>query len=137
MQRDPRAYLLDILEAAAAIKAATATLSESDYCASRLIRSAVEREFIIIGEALRVISQRDPDLFAAIPEARQIIDFRNLLTHEYLKISHRVVWGPSRAICLRSQPTAQPCGIHCKAPSLDELSPEIPSPRRAGMKLAA
>jgi len=39
------------------------------------------REFIIIGEALRVISQQAPDLFNRIPEARQIIDFRNLLTH--------------------------------------------------------
>jgi len=68
MQRDPRAYLSDILE-------------------------AVEREFIIIGEALKVIAQRDPQLFAVIPEGRQIIDFRNLLTHEYLNVSDQVVWG--------------------------------------------
>lgn len=53
----------------------------------------MEREFTIIGEALRVIPHRDPELFAGIPEGRQIIDFRNLLTHEYLKVSDRVVWG--------------------------------------------
>jgi uncharacterized protein with HEPN domain len=58
-----------------------------------LIRSAVEREFITIGEALKVLSARAPQLFAAIPEGRQIIDFRNLLTHEYLNVSNRVVWG--------------------------------------------
>jgi len=57
MQRDPRAYLNDILEAAAAIEAATAGLDGESYGSNRLIRSAVEREFIIIGEALRVISQ--------------------------------------------------------------------------------
>ena len=93
MQRDPRAYLSDILEAAAAIQEATSTIDESGYVKSRLIRSAVEREFIIIGEALKLISQRDPQLFAAIPEGRQIIDFRNLLTHEYLNVSVQVVWG--------------------------------------------
>jgi uncharacterized protein with HEPN domain len=54
-----------------------------------LIRSAVEHEFITIGEALKVLSFRDPQLFAAIPEGRQIIDFRNLLTHEYLPLTLR------------------------------------------------
>jgi uncharacterized protein with HEPN domain len=93
MQRDPRAYLNDILEAAAAIEAATAGLDGESYGSNRLIRSAVEREFIIIGEALRVISQRAPELFERIPEGRQIIDFRNLLTHEYLNVSDRIVWG--------------------------------------------
>jgi uncharacterized protein with HEPN domain len=76
MQSDPSAYLNDILEAAAAIQDATAAIDEDTYTATRLIRSAVEREFIIIGEALKVISQRSPQLFAAIPEGRQIMDFR-------------------------------------------------------------
>jgi uncharacterized protein with HEPN domain len=40
------------------------------YGNSRLIRSAVERELIIIGEALKLISKRNPQLFAAIPEGR-------------------------------------------------------------------
>jgi uncharacterized protein with HEPN domain len=93
MQRDPRAYLNDILEAAAAIEAATVGVNGESYGSNRLIRSAVEREFIIIGEALRVISQRAPELFERIPEGRQIIDFRNLLTHEYLNVSDRIVWG--------------------------------------------
>ncbi len=53
----------------------------------------MEREFIIIGEALKMIAERDPDLFAVIPEGRQIIDFRNLLTHEYQNVNDRVVWG--------------------------------------------
>jgi len=91
--RDSSAYLCDILEAAAAIQEATGSIDEATYASTRLVRSAVEREFTIIGEALRVIAQRDPELFAAIPEGRQIIDFRNLLTHEYLKVSDRVVWG--------------------------------------------
>ena len=93
MQRDPRAFLNDILEAAASIQEATAAIDEIGYRKTRLIRSAVEREFIIIGEALKVIAQRNPELFASIPEGRQIIDFRNLLTHEYLNVSDAIVWG--------------------------------------------
>ena len=93
MLRDPRAYLNDILEAAAAIAAATTGLNEGAYSRNRLVRSATEREFILIGEALKVIAQRNPRLFAAIPEGRRIIDFRNLLTHEYLNVSNRIVWG--------------------------------------------
>jgi hypothetical protein len=41
--------------------------------------------------------QRDPQLFAVIPEGRQIIDFCNLLTHEYLNVSDPVVWGAIQA----------------------------------------
>ena len=66
-----------------------------------MIRSAVEREFITIGEALKVLAVREPQLFAAIPEGRQIIDFRNLLTHEYLNVSKRVLSGVlSKSTCL-------------------------------------
>ena len=78
MLRDPRAYLSDILEAATAIAAATAGPDEGTSSRNRLVRSATEREFIPIGEALNVIAQGNPRLFAAIPEGRRIIDFRNL-----------------------------------------------------------
>ena len=61
-----------------------------------MIRSAVERELITIGEGLKVLAVREPQLFAAIPEGRQFIDFRNLLTHEYLNVSNRVVWGATQ-----------------------------------------
>ena len=47
--RDPSAYLFDILEAAAAIQEATGSIGEATYTSTRLIRSAVEREFTIIG----------------------------------------------------------------------------------------
>jgi uncharacterized protein with HEPN domain len=47
-----------------------------------LISSAVEREFMIIGEALKQLSQRNPKLFASIGQGPEIIGFRNKLTHE-------------------------------------------------------
>lgn len=60
MQRDLSAYLNDILGAAAAIKQATAAIDEDSYGQNRLIRSAaVEREFIIIGEAYSRVPERE------------------------------------------------------------------------------
>ena len=56
-------------------------------------RAAVKRQFILIGEALNVMAQRESDLFAAIREGRQIIDFCTLLMHEDQNVNDRVVWG--------------------------------------------
>jgi uncharacterized protein with HEPN domain len=91
MQRDLRAYLNDILEAGVAIQEAVSEQVEDTDGTNRLIRSTVEREFTLIGEALYVIAKRAPEIFEAIPEARQIVVFRNLLTHEYIKVSDRIV----------------------------------------------
>lgn len=57
MQRDPRAFLWDVQQAAEAITEFTADLDVSDYRASPLIRSAVERQFEIIGEALPTVER--------------------------------------------------------------------------------
>jgi uncharacterized protein with HEPN domain len=93
MTRDPRAYLADVLDAGQAIQAAVATINFDEYCSSRLIRSAVEREFMIVGEALKQLSQRNPKLFACIGQGPEIIAFRNKLSHEYLSINNELVWG--------------------------------------------
>lgn len=92
MRRDARALLLDIEESCEAITAAVDALDLDGYLASRLVRSSVEREFIIIGEAIVVLSRIAPDAFAAITRARRIVDFRNQLTHEYSMIEDELVW---------------------------------------------
>lgn len=97
MRRDPRAFLSDVIEAGQAILLAVDGISLDDYCKSRLIRSSVEREFIIIGEALTQLSQRDQALFGEIEPAPQIISFRNKLTHEYITINNQLVWGVIQA----------------------------------------
>ncbi|MGA1498525.1 MAG: DUF86 domain-containing protein [Steroidobacteraceae bacterium] len=92
MTRDPRAYLADVIEAGKAIHDAVATISLDDSCSSRLIRSALEREFMIIGEAMKQLSQRNPKLFASIGQGPEIIGFRNKLTHEYITIDNQLVF---------------------------------------------
>ena len=93
MPRDLTAYLQDILDAAAAIADVMRGVSIEDYRNTRSIRSSVEREFIIIGAALRRIGDLDARLFASISNSRAIVDFRNLLTHDYGAIDDDSVFG--------------------------------------------
>lgn len=57
MPRDERAYLADIIDSCDAIAVAVRGLELKDYETNRLVRSSVEREFIIIGEAMAALSQ--------------------------------------------------------------------------------
>jgi uncharacterized protein with HEPN domain len=93
MQRDPRALLQDVVEAADAIAEAIEAITLEDYRDNQMIRSSVEREFIIIGEVLTNLSRLEPELFAGIEHAARIISFRNKLTHEYAKVDRVLVWG--------------------------------------------
>jgi uncharacterized protein with HEPN domain len=65
----------------------------TDYAGDPLLRSAVERQFEIVGEALRVALQNRPELAASITDARAIVAFRNQLTHAYSAVDHATVWG--------------------------------------------
>jgi uncharacterized protein with HEPN domain len=96
MRHDPAAYLADIIDACTAIEEVLAGLGLADYLQARAVRSAVEREFIIIGEAVRTLGRIAPDLFAAIPESRRIIGFRNVLTHDYAGVDDESVFEYAR-----------------------------------------
>jgi len=92
MRRDARAYLQDVVEACEAILSSLSGVEFDEYLATRSLRSAVEREFTIIGEAVTRLSRLDPELFARITNGRRIVDFRNQLTHEYQRVDDRIVW---------------------------------------------
>jgi Protein of unknown function DUF86 len=70
----------------------------NDYAADARLRSAVERQFEIVGEALRVTLQHQPELAANIADTRAIIAFRNQLTHAYSAIDHPTVGSPGAAV---------------------------------------
>lgn len=93
MQREPRAYLADILESCDAIATAISGMKIGDYLCNRLVRSSVEREFTIIGEAVLTLSHKAPDIFDSITSTRRIVDFRNHLTHESPTVDDELVWA--------------------------------------------
>ena len=92
MPRDPGKYLYDMLRACQQIHAFTAGLSFDDYLNTSLVRSAVERQFEILGEALNQLRHHAPQLTESVPEKSKIIRFRNILIHGYFVIDHEIVW---------------------------------------------
>ena len=93
MQREAPAYLRDVVEACDAIDSVLSGVEFDEYQATRMLRSSVEREFTIIGEAVAVLSRTEPQLFARITNGRRIVDFRNQLAHDYAAVNHAVVWA--------------------------------------------
>ena len=65
----------------------------ADYASDAMLRSAVERQLEIVGEALAQLARIDPATASQISEYQRIIAFRNILIHGYLEIDHRIVWN--------------------------------------------
>ena len=92
MVRDPRALLWDARASGDAIERFLSGKDFDDYLTDEMLRSAVERQFEILGEALAQLSKADPKLVARIPDASNAIGFRNVLFHGYAKVDSVIVW---------------------------------------------
>jgi uncharacterized protein with HEPN domain len=89
--RRERLYLLDIVEAADAIRSFLAGVSESAFLGNDLLRSAVLQKLSIIGEAASRLPQ---DLCDRHPEIdwRGLAGFRNIAIHAYFAVEWPIVW---------------------------------------------
>lgn len=92
MQPDPRKYLWDALRAAGFLREFAAGKSFGDYQDDVLLRSAVERQFEIVGEALSQLAKTHADMAAQVPELPRIVAFRNILIHGYANVDDALVW---------------------------------------------
>lgn len=92
MRPDPRKYLWDALRAAKLLDTFRQGKSFDDYRSDDLLKSAVERQFEIIGEALNQLSKADPELAAQVPDLPRIVAFRNILIHGYAMVEDALVW---------------------------------------------
>lgn len=96
MPRSVAAYLSDIIDACDSIESILAGVDSNTYLRNREKRSAVEREFIIIGEAVAAVRREAPEQFEGISHGRLIVDFRNVLTHDYAAVDDETVYDLAR-----------------------------------------
>lgn len=91
-QADIPKYLWDARQAAERVRRFTAGRTLDQYLQDDMLRSAVERQFQIIGEALGSVRRIDSVMASTIPDASRIIAFRNVVVHAYARIDHDLVW---------------------------------------------
>lgn len=89
-------HLHDMVTAAAAIRSFTDGRSLNDYRDDLMLRSAVERQLEILGEALTRALRAEPDLADSIPAVEGAIDFSNVIAHEHDALSPVTVWDIAR-----------------------------------------
>lgn len=88
--KDPRVYLAHILECVESIESYTSG-GQSEFMSSRLIQDAVIRNFQMIGESAKRLTQDFREAHPEIPW-RQMAAFRDVLTHDYLAVDLNRVW---------------------------------------------
>ncbi|MDN5862618.1 MAG: DUF86 domain-containing protein, partial [Salinisphaera sp.] len=78
--------------AAKAVQQFVADKTLDDYRGDLMLRSAVERQFEIIGEALTQLRRLDASMVEKIQASRQAIGLRNILIHGYADVDDEIVW---------------------------------------------
>lgn len=61
-----------------------------------MIRSAIERQFEILGEALNRLRGDDAETAARVPDLDKIVGMRNIIIHEYGDIDYEIVWRAAK-----------------------------------------
>ena len=90
MPVDARTYLFDIQKSIELIREFTQDQTFEMYQKNAMMNSAVERQLSIVGEAIVQLLKLEPNM--SITAARQIAGFRNILIHNYARVSPAVVW---------------------------------------------
>ena len=92
MQPESKKLLFDMREAAEAICAFVDGRNMDDLRGDDFLRSAIYYKFVIIGEALSRLRQRDQLTAQRLSEYSRIIGFRNQIIHGYGLVDHETTW---------------------------------------------
>lgn len=92
MRREVKKYLFDVAEASEEILEFTRGKTLNDYMSDRLLRRAVERQFITVGEAMNHAIQLDDESVSRLSHSSRIVGFRNQLVHGYKTVADDIVW---------------------------------------------
>ena len=86
MRPEVAKFLQDVDHAANLLEDFTRGKSFVDYQAEALLRAGVERQLIVIGEALMQAAKLEPAIGQWIPALPQIVGFRNVLDTQSSRI---------------------------------------------------
>ena len=92
MSEEVKKYLWDIQQAIIRLEMAVASKTFEEFDKDVLLINAVERNFEILGEAVKRIKQKRPDL--EISDYLKIIGMRNLIAHNYEGVEPITLWVP-------------------------------------------
>lgn len=107
MQRDPRKLLYDVVAACRAIGGFCRDRTPEEYDADLMLRSACERQFEIIGEAMTRLRASHDGVFNRVDDGLTIIAFRNRLIHGYDTVDPAIVWDVIQTKLPRLERTAE------------------------------
>lgn len=93
MNKEVNKRLRDALAACYAIQSFIAGQTLSSYVTNLMVRSAVERQFEIVGEALHRAEITDETVVDVVPDLRRIVGLRNRIIHGYDQVDHGIVWA--------------------------------------------
>ncbi len=92
MKDELKRYLEDVQHSILMIeKFKTNTASFQQYESNDLLKSAVQWQLSVIGEALNNALKMEPAL--TVTNARKVVDMRNKLIHGYDEVEDTVVWN--------------------------------------------
>jgi uncharacterized protein with HEPN domain len=91
LKRDNRLYVDDILDAIQKIELYTKSLNFSDFSKDNKTVDAVIRNFEIIGEATKRVSEAIKSKYPSVPW-RMMAGTRDKLIHEYFGVNLDVLW---------------------------------------------
>ncbi len=91
MRRDAGKWLEDALTAGRDALEFLEDKSQEDYLGDKGLRAMVERKLFIVGEAVTQLRNQFPEVANDLPDVREVIGFRNILTHGYFALDHRRV----------------------------------------------
>lgn len=84
--------LHDALTAAHYIRSFVDGRTFQEYLNDAYFRSAVERQFEVLAEALKAAVSRNPELLHTFPEMHAIVGLRNRIAHSYDELDEKTLW---------------------------------------------
>lgn len=90
-QKEPIFFLKDIENSLSKILKYTNGISYDEFVNSEITKDAVERNFEIIGEAVKNLSEDFRKQYPDIP-FKQVAGMRDKLIHDYFGIDYEILW---------------------------------------------